>query len=557
MTEPFHLIDFLSFVILFVLFIYVILTNEISQLQKIYIVFHITMMLWPFGMFSMYLADGPLYQWFYLNLAFLGISFLGNFWLLFSLILTRGVHRIPISTFVLLSLPSFVSAFLVTTNPFHRMFTVPGGENWPLVREYGPVFWYLVLVGLLYLLVSGVIMLRSLMRTKNWGFKRRVVWLLAGQAAMIMLVSADIVRSVWPSLLPLPFTGGFTSLGILISDLCCISAIRKNNAFRVVSIALREVVDSMDTGIVILDDRDFVLDYNAVAKRLFPYTEIGSPFPVEKMMEGALEPAEGKEFLMSYYQETGKLLQTEVMAYENAPVHVSVRITPIYSGIGMYIGRVVTLQDVTEWRSLLRELHDRNEDLSNRNLELIRMQEELSLANQRLEQLATTDPLTGCYNRRYLFQILEYQMAVERRYRVPFSFILFDIDHFKQINDTYGHHTGDEVLRQTAALIRSRLRESDVLARYGGEEFTIYLPYTGKKEAANLAEELRRMVENHVVTTEYGDISITISIGVVSVEGGDWRPELEPKQFLFEVIRQADLALYEAKKQGRNRVVVA
>jgi diguanylate cyclase (GGDEF)-like protein len=283
---------------------------------------------------------------------------------------------------------------------------------------------------------------------------------------------------------------------------------------------------------------------------------VGQPFPIESLMEGALEPGFGRGFLSSYFHETGKFLQTEVLVRELAPIHVSVKITPIYSDNGSYVGRIVTLQDVTEWRRLVHELHDRNEDLTLRNGELTLMQEELSVANRKLELLATTDPLTGCYNRRYLFQMLEYQIAVEQRYRVPFSLILFDVDHFKQINDTYGHHIGDEVLRHTSTLIRARLRESDIFARYGGEEFTIYLPHTENRDAYRLAEQLRRIVESQVVATDRGDIQITISMGLISVDGDGYEDE-NPKQFLVEVMRKADAALYRAKEQGRNRVVVA
>ena len=109
---------------------------------------------------------------------------------------------------------------------------------------------------------------------------------------------------------------------------------------------------------------------------------------------------------------------------------------------------------------------------------MTRIQQDLSDANKKLEQLATTDSLTGCYNRRYLYQMMEYQISVDARYGAPFSLILLDIDYFKQTNDKYGHQIGDLVLRHTADLISSRLRKTDILARYGGEEFAVFLPHT-------------------------------------------------------------------------------
>jgi len=558
MDQTFNGIDFLSALVLLFLFLYVLFTNEIRQLHKVYIGFHLAMMTWPFGMFSMSMTDEPAYQWYYINLSFIGISFLGYGWLMFSLMLTRGLYRVRKAAYLLLGLPALLAAVMITLNPIHGQFAEMVG-TWANDREYGPVFWYLMVISVIYLALGGAVMARTLVKTKDFAFRRQIVLFLLGQSIMLLLAIADTVLTSTPWVPGFAHLEGLTSVGIVFSDICFVIAIRKHNAFRVISIALREVVDSMDTGIVILDDRQTVLDRNVVASRFVP-TKIGQPFPIERLLEGALEPGFGRSFLSAYFHETGKFLQTEVLVREPQqdaePVHVSVRITPIYSENGAYVGRIVTLQDVTEWRRLVHELHDRNEDLMQRNAELTIMQEELSLANRKLELLATTDPLTGCYNRRYLFQMLEYQIAVEQRYHVPFSLLLFDVDHFKQINDTYGHHIGDEVLRHTASLIRGRLRESDIFARYGGEEFTIYLPHTEKKDAVKLAEQLRNIVESQVVHTDRGDIRITISMGLISVDG-DGYDDVNPKQFLIEVMRKADAALYQAKDEGRNRVVVA
>ncbi len=184
------------------------------------------------------------------------------------------------------------------------------------------------------------------------------------------------------------------------------------------------------------------------------------------------------------------------------------------------------------------------------------MQQELSNANRMLEQMAVTDPLTGCFNRRYLFQMLEYQLAVEQRYQMPFSLLMFDVDHFKRINDTYGHHIGDEVLCCISEAVRGRLRDSDIFSRYGGEEFTVYLPHTKGEDALKVAEQLLRLIESLVISTDQGDIRVTISIGLISVPGESYNGE-NPRQFMLEMIRKADNALYQAKNQGRNRIVIA
>jgi len=143
---------------------------------------------------------------------------------------------------------------------------------------------------------------------------------------------------------------------------------------------------------------------------------------------------------------------------------------------------------------------------------------------------------------------------VDKRYRVPFSFILLDIDYFKRTNDTYGHQVGDQVLKQTVDLISSRLRQTDIFARYGGEEFAIFLPHTKREFAVKLAEELRLLVENNTMETELGDVKITISIGIASSDDVEPERTNDVKRYIDELIAKADAALYRAKNQGRNRI---
>ncbi|MCB9709056.1 MAG: GGDEF domain-containing protein [Myxococcales bacterium] len=165
--------------------------------------------------------------------------------------------------------------------------------------------------------------------------------------------------------------------------------------------------------------------------------------------------------------------------------------------------------------------------------------------HEEIYRLMTVDGLTDVYNKRYFSEELEKEMSRSRRYQRIFSLLLFDIDHFKQINDTYGHLAGDAVLRQIADLVRSRIRRDDSLARIGGEEFGILLPEVGQKGAAELAEKLRRLVETKVFAFEGLKLSITISLGVA-----EWQPSITNEQML---IKTADEKLYEAKRAGRNQ----
>lgn len=174
------------------------------------------------------------------------------------------------------------------------------------------------------------------------------------------------------------------------------------------------------------------------------------------------------------------------------------------------------------------------------------MTEKLSRSIKRLEELAVTDQLTGVYNRRRLFEEGARVLDVCRRGGHPCSVLMLDLDHFKAVNDEYGHAAGDEVLRHVAAVLGKHIRASDVLARYGGEEFALVAPNSGLHETRLLAERLRHEVEHHAIPAGGKMLTVTVSIGVA--ENGPADADLSG---LFE---QADKALYLAKQNGRNRV---
>jgi len=167
---------------------------------------------------------------------------------------------------------------------------------------------------------------------------------------------------------------------------------------------------------------------------------------------------------------------------------------------------------------------------------------------KKLKNDAVIDTLTQCYNRRELNRLLDRNIANANRYGKALSVIMFDLDHFKLINDTYGHPAGDYVLKSISEIIRHKIRKGDLLARYGGEEFVIILPDTGKSKAIEMAERLRHTIENSPVTTPRGKtIRITASFGVTSLkQASDDRNTL---------IAAVDFMLYNAKKTGRNTVI--
>ncbi|MDP1824530.1 MAG: GGDEF domain-containing protein [Archangium sp.] len=163
-------------------------------------------------------------------------------------------------------------------------------------------------------------------------------------------------------------------------------------------------------------------------------------------------------------------------------------------------------------------------------------------------RMTTVDGLTQVFNRRYFEDAIERELSRSRRYTRPLSLVLLDIDHFKKINDTYGHLAGDAVLKEMALTVRARTRREDVFARFGGEEFALLLPEVDQKGAAHLAEKARKLVEKHTFIFDGEDIAVTMSAGVATVQ--------KKNESHTELIRRADEKLYEAKSAGRNRVAM-
>lgn len=177
-----------------------------------------------------------------------------------------------------------------------------------------------------------------------------------------------------------------------------------------------------------------------------------------------------------------------------------------------------------------------------RNRQLIVQEMKIKEINEKLEHLSITDELTGLYNRRKIYEVFEKEIAISLRYERPLSIILLDIDRFKTINDTFGHNTGDIVLKELSSTITEALRSSDIIGRWGGEEFIIICPFTASNTAVNLAERLRIMIENLQIMDKH---NVTFCAGV-----SQFRTEDAP----IDIVARADEALYLAKHSGRNCV---
>ncbi|MCP4138974.1 MAG: diguanylate cyclase [Chloroflexi bacterium] len=223
-------------------------------------------------------------------------------------------------------------------------------------------------------------------------------------------------------------------------------------------------------------------------------------------------------------------------------------IAPIRDENDQIANYIAFKEDVTERKIAEERLQQSERKLRSLNQELQQRLDEITHLKAELQEQAIRDPLTGLHNRRYLFEFLQREFGLMKRKQREISILLLDLDHFKNINDTYGHGAGDVVLQETARLLQSITRETDLACRYGGEEFLLLLPDMDCATALKRAEFLRKSLQE--MSVQYNDLSlnVTASIGLAShpADGKD-HPD---------IIQKADEALYVAKRQGRNRVEI-
>ena len=186
--------------------------------------------------------------------------------------------------------------------------------------------------------------------------------------------------------------------------------------------------------------------------------------------------------------------------------------------------------------------------LKQQNEELQQRLTDIEQLKNRIREQSIRDPLTNLYNRRFLNEFMEREQALARRNQKPLAVVMLDLDHFKQLNDQFGHQTGDKVIEMVAKHLLRQSRRTDILFRYGGEEFLVILPNTNATQARHLAENWRVHVEQAQVFAKHQAVNITLSAGVAVYP--------EHGTTAFNLIQAADEALYQAKAAGRNQVVM-
>ena len=308
---------------------------------------------------------------------------------------------------------------------------------------------------------------------------------------------------------------------------------------------VRKAFDVLADGVMVLDAKGRIVLVNQALRRLHPSAAAdmsgSEPSQLEWLQPSLAEQAGGPwdRALKEAAPVAGEALA--IVQPDGSTVETIVGCAPILDGQSRQRGCIVTFHDVSA-------LHQANLRLRQAMTELEQSREQIKAQNEDLRRLATRDPLTGCFNRRALFDIAGDLLVAALRRNGELCCVMGDIDHFKQFNDVHGHAVGDQVIQVVARTLTSHLRQGDVLCRYGGEEFCIVLPNTTFAQALDVAERMRVAIAE---TASQGVRSaqvrqITSSFGVASLTDGATQLE--------QLIEQADSALYASKAGGRNRV---
>ncbi|MEO4048266.1 diguanylate cyclase [Pseudomonas sp. CAU 1711] len=303
---------------------------------------------------------------------------------------------------------------------------------------------------------------------------------------------------------------------------------------------LLTIVQSIDVGVVVLDRQLRIGVWNS-----FMENRSGLP-PEEVLQKSFLElfPEVEEEWFRHKVDSVVTLGTPAFTIWEQRPYLVRFKNYQPITGQEDFMYQNTTLLPLQATNSRIEHVCLIIYDVTNVAVN----KRQLLSANQQLKHLSRTDRLTGLNNRGHWEEELHREYSRHRRYGSMASLVIFDIDHFKRVNDTFGHPAGDKVIQLVADVVREAIRESDIAGRYGGEEFVVLLPDVDKAGARLFAERLRQLVEGLVVDHEGQEIRFTISLGVADLA--------QSSQDHQELIDWADRALYQSKHGGRNRVTV-
>jgi diguanylate cyclase (GGDEF)-like protein/PAS domain S-box-containing protein len=468
---------------------------------------------------------------FWFKVMFIGVTSIPTLFLIFSLSFTRNESWLTPRPLILLSLLPVLSLLLQWTNPYHHLMyqslnIIQDNESVVMEISRGP--WYLINVVYSYAVIGiGIFLLSqgALRSGPLYRYQYQMI-LVASLLPWAGNIFKELNFSSYSHLDLAPLTFG-------ISGIIFALAILRTHFMDLIPVARSQLIETMQDGILVLDAQNRIVDINPA---------------MEKLIKGKALSYLGKnayEVLQPWMEKTDLLadkpeIHSEKTVHLDSSHYLDVRVTPLYDKNQLVNGRLMVFRDITERKQVEKRLRQANDKLQGQLIEI-------GLLQSKLREQAIRDPLTNLFNRRYLEETLDRELSRAAREGYLVCLIMMDIDHFKRVNDTYGHEAGDLVLKAISEALSEHSRRGDFACRFGGEEFVVVMPNISLETAYERAESLRQSLTLLRVPYEYYSLSVTISMGIACYpENGQTREA---------ILRAADQAMYGAKEAGRDHIL--
>lgn len=456
---------------------------------------------------------------FWSKLSYLGITPAAPLLLIFCLIFINQRKWLSERNMILFWIIPVVTTILAATNEFHQLiwtgFKIDPFDHL-VIYQHGPVFWIYTVYAYLCVIASDLLLIQEYRKPKS-PYKSTIGIILV---STLFPWYGNLVYLT--GLSPLPGLDT-TAVTFSVSGIILAIALLQSHLLDLLPIAHSTLLQYMLDGVIVIDLNNRVLETNPAAAYLLD--KLALPIGEEVSETFGAWPELARALL-----EKPKLPR-EVLLPGVFPRYLEVSMTAVLSPRGRQDGYLAVMHDVTDRKKVEAALETKSREM---------------------EEMSIRDGLTHLYNRRYIDQLLEQEFWTLKQYGPPLSIALIDIDNFKRINDTLGHHSGDEALRAIAGVLRSSLRSDaedrpvDIAARMGGDEFLIIMPHTDLNGAFAVVDRMRTTIQKMFLAMN--KLRVSISAGVTS-----WEFEERPE----EVLRRADELLYKAKERGRNHVIKA
>ncbi len=467
-------------------------------------------------------------NFFWLDATYLGVVMVPTLFLIFIIFFTNQGHWMKKKYIWMLLVEPIVVIIGLWTDPLHNLFF--GGLRQPddtAILNGGPLYWLNIIYSFALMLIAFIILINTL-RKETRLYRLQAITILIGATFPWIFVIVGVAGIS-------PFKNlDLTPFGFTITSLAFTFGLLRYRLLDVVPLARDLLVETLRDGVIVLDSSNRIVDINPATANILR-------LPNDNLIGQSMASAcINWPHLEELYRLSDEGVYETMLAYDNKEHYYEINFSKIHNKRVSFIGRLVEIRDITDLKTSEVKLRKANQLLTSQLSEIEKLQSQL-------EEMAIRDSLTGLYNRRTLDDFLCREIAQATRSSNSLVVVLIDIDHFKWINDSFGHLAGDLVLSQVGKLIIENTRLGDFACRYGGEEFVIVMHDIGIGHAVQRIDTLREIVFNMDFLDKKQIMKITVSAGIAAFPLNGHTTDT----LLFA----ADQALYAAKNAGRNRVV--